>query len=804
MPKGKMYKKSKCIPKLYAGGYPQTMQGAPGNYRVNLNDPKMQNALDVTTGESGGAGFDIGAAGDMVGTYVNALTRDNETDIAPDQTRVNYGQSTGSMAVGGAAKGAKAGAALGPVGAAAGAVVGAIGGLLGGGKERKRERREQKQLDSVARNKYQKLNMSANLDPYGSENTFYMAGGGMVMNDLLPDPMGPVDPPTGDLEKGLYFRPGSTARGKVTNVARRDLMTRTVDNPYGDYTGIADDTGKKQFDKNDPTELEAIINNVKYLENNFKNTQDPRMNYRNKNMHHDSNAVRPMVPIAEDGMMVGAPEEGQQEGPQKQMVDIEKGEILIDPVTLDVVRKYDNPNRYKKHAKNTNFEPIGNFTSIEEGQVVIPKKYAGRYKNGDVLTKKSIVLEILKNQRNEPAPMVPGPGQGAPQAAGGYGGPDNPFSEYDPFGVKKLIPKKGNRDLMPPRNSNYVQRDAGVAYETGVYDGEKWVDDKTYMDNNPRPPLAFKDTPKVEGFNEETFMPAFAKRVQGRKQALSILSKDNTPADLLPNSDVVAGEEEQGGYNEGPERRKGSGIFTETNLARALNFAPTAFGMINASRMDPEAYDENTQFDAAKSYTGAMETNPSIEASRAAMGRSVSNRNKMLNNINSPSVRAEAAAGQADLIQSEGEMIQGATNFAMDARNKKRASLGALEVQQGQGRYQAREALRERIAQNGAKRRSLMQAGISEGVTNFGKQVMDNNKLNSLNSMLEYYKVGNDGKSVDNQQFGSAVLDLLSKGGNVSKEDLELAYTQQSTNRDGAGIPKGSRTTTRYKPSKKK
>ena len=119
----------------------------------------------------------------------------------------------------------------------------------------------------------------------------------------------------------------------------------------------------------------------------------------------------------------------------------------------------------------------------------------------------------------------------------------------------------------------------------------------------------------------------------------------------------------------------------------------------------------------------------------------MANSTRHLLNVNSPSTRAELAALTAQTAQAEGDLIQQATNLAQDARNRKRQSLAQLEEAQGTQRLNMRQRFMDELRMDAANRQSLIQAGISEGVTNYGQLVMDQERLRAVNTMTQYYDV---------------------------------------------------------------
>lgn len=103
----------------------------------------------------------------------------------------------------------------------------------------------------------------------------------------------------------------------------------------------------------------------------------------------------------EDGGMTSGPEQPIQAAPEK-LINVEKGEIMVNPMDMTIVQKFLNPNRFSSHQKSEMKEPVGNFVSLPDGHVIIPKKLAPRYEKGDMLTRKSIVMQLLSDQATDP------------------------------------------------------------------------------------------------------------------------------------------------------------------------------------------------------------------------------------------------------------------------------------------------------------------------------------------------------------------------------------------------------------------
>jgi len=415
-----------------------------------------------------------------------------------------------------------------------------------------------------------------------------------------------------------------------------------------------------------------------------------------------------------------APQGQQQEGPQKTLINIEKGEILIDPMLPDlpVIREYENPNRYMPHKTDPMKEPIGNFTMVEEGKVVIPKKYAGRYKRGDILTRKSIVGEILKDQMNNPEQNDP---RGTTEAKYAQAGVVN----FNPPGRER----KGRLqqwDWINQLPQNVVTSDIQPRYPLASIEDPAANTGAKFGDPSANTPVDYSGYDDNLATSKVKFNPPATTPAAGAK-------KTNRNWNLIG-----------------------------AKFASAL---PTAFGITNALGYDPYLkYDENYGYQDALAMAEGMETNPSNVAAVAAMNQRSAEFNQQLNNINSPSVRSEAGKIKADLIRASGEMAQNNTNLAMELREKKRGTIMNLKVAQGQNRLDMRQQLMNELRMDDANRQSLVHQGISEGATNYQQSVMDEERIKAINTIATYYKLDpyNAELLLDQQLFMPHVTESLS------------------------------------------
>jgi hypothetical protein len=164
----------------------------------------------------------------------------------------------------------------------------------------------------------------------------------------------------------------------------------------------------------------------------------------------------------EDGGMTGEPmmmeseEPAAQQAPAKKMINVERGEIMVNPMDMAITQKFLNPNRFSSHQKKESKEPIGNFVVLPEGHVIIPKKYATRYEKGDILTRKSIVMQLLSDQKEDPY--------------------HNVRDENKPEGAEQF--EDGGR--IPGRNDKYMTQRIGNNYGVG-YSGVAGINNPTRL-----------------------------------------------------------------------------------------------------------------------------------------------------------------------------------------------------------------------------------------------------------------------------------------------------------------------------------
>lgn len=114
------------------------------------------------------------------------------------------------------------------------------------------------------------------------------------------------------------------------------------------------------------------------------------------------------------------------------VVNIEKGELMV-AADGQVLANFENPNAYKPHNKEKPFEEhYGNFVTLPEGAIIIPKKLAKTYLEGDDITRRSVTMQLVKDQQVNGQPMVNAP----MMAAGGVTGGGDPVKEDEAAGFR--------------------------------------------------------------------------------------------------------------------------------------------------------------------------------------------------------------------------------------------------------------------------------------------------------------------------------------------------------------------------------
>lgn len=402
--------------------------------------------------------------------------------------------------------------------------------------------------------------------------------------------------------------------------------------------------------------------------------------------------------FAEEGMMVPSGDMSQQSmtgqtpqvQPEMQMLNIEKDELLVDAEKLEIIQEFKNPNRYKAHSKNPFQETTGNFIQAPAGAVVIPKKYARSFKEGDKLTKQSIIKNILKDQKNDPGQNAPR--TGVPMMRTGGIDPTNPPVDLSYRPENRFGPLGAP---MPIINQAY---------------------DNTLMDPN-----------------ETMFGPA---RVQ------SPVARPRAAAGALMPKKIQSPFAPQEAPEEEPQYAEDKRMNWNLIGAQAANFLPTAVGYINSGKGDPylKHVDNGAAYSQAEAYVMGNQTKPSTQAAKAAVGNSLSRLEQMFGQYASPSVASNFANAYGQAIDRVGSIEEAAINKEMELNNQKRMQLAELGVQKGADWQRETQRIQNEKRMDQAAREDNQQSYLSEGVVNANQLVMDQERLRVANSMSNIFK----------------------------------------------------------------
>lgn len=497
---------------------------------------------------------------------------------------------------------------------------------------------------------------------------------------------------------------------------------------------------------------------------------------------------------AEDGLVL--PGVG-----DKVRVNIEKDELLVDPSTMSVVQKFDTK-RYKRHNKDKGKEHSGNFIEMDPSQVIIPRKKAKAFQEGDRISRRSIIAQIMEDQDTNGVEMNDESvyaqdgyawlgkltkdkikaqqnylvGKGAPIKVDGVYGPKT-AAAVKQYG---LMPELG----VSPIKSSPKALDISALTNFGL----PKADDINVPLLSDNPELDYVSIPKP------VIAPATFEKALN---SLTPPSVEMNPEFASRNPNVI---EELGLSNLSVD-------VNPVKAARAMNFLPTAVGMVQAGQNDPFLqYDENAQTDTAKAMIAQLPEDINIEASRAAIAQGQAGYLKAMRNVNSPAARAEVADFMLKSQTQAGMLEQDKANKKADRVAQKLGMLADIEQKQGTERLQARNKFALESSQDRAVRQNMIQAGISEGVTNYAKMVMDDEKVKAVNAALKYNKaipgtiegIIEDSDAVNAQimlQSNSILPGLFPNQENVT--------TIQSEKKDRVGMPAGSTRTTIKRPVRK-
>lgn len=432
-------------------------------------------------------------------------------------------------------------------------------------------------------------------------------------------------------------------------------------------------------------------------------------------------------------------------------VNIEKGELMVDPATMKVLQKFDTK-RYKRHAKDKNQEHPGNFIEMDASHVIIPKDKAKAFAGGDRISRRSIIAQIMEDQEKNGIEI----NEGVQYAKKGKG-PGDGYAWVGKLGKDKVTAQQNyliskgadiKADGMYGPKTAAAMKQYGLMPELGV---------SLEKPGSPKPlavdmaAITNFGLPKMDDGSQVPFAPlkdvntGIVSGVADKNPVVSVntdkaLEGARNPTEgLIINPEVSSRKpnllEKIGLANLG-------GDMNSVKAARVANTLPTIFGMVQAGQSDPFLqYDENAQMDGAKAYVSQMPVDENIEASRAAIAQGQAGYLKAMRNVNSPAARAEVADFMLKSQTQAGQIEQDAQGRKLGRVAQKLGMLADIEQKQGEGRLQARNKFALESSQDRAVRQNMLHSAISEGATNFAKSVMDDEKVKAVNAALKYNKI---------------------------------------------------------------
>lgn len=426
------------VDKFFPNNQPKMEEG--GNIMIgqNIKNKKLKKYadgyfVDDISGQDGTSVQTPNKFGQFInskqgGSTINTVAQYGAAAV--DQFKpVNGDSSAGLGAASGALSGAGTGAAIGSVipgigtviGGAAGAVIGGTAGFISGGAKHRKYKQQQEQATSDNYFNTRDNMTNVNVDPYGNQ----MAFGGTVPLD---DPKAKLkakqiakQQPTYDpslLNPGLdhfmtspngqlkYWGNDIVPQPEVTPIVPQVLSDKALgySNTYYPSRGqqqskTPDVIPSNRFEDGSDIHIKPSHRGrfTAYKERTGKTTEEA--------LHSSDPHVRQMANFAKNAAS-WKHEYGdtvQDTNTQQNQINIQKGELLIDPNTGKILQDYKGINPltgglFEPHAKDKQSESPNNFTMADPGLFVITKKTSKQYKdaidNNDKISQQTVLMNI--------------------------------------------------------------------------------------------------------------------------------------------------------------------------------------------------------------------------------------------------------------------------------------------------------------------------------------------------------------------------------------------------------------------------
>lgn len=460
----------------------------------------------------------------------------------------------------------------------------------------------------------------------------------------------------------------------------------------------------------------------------------------------------------------------------KKMINVEKDEIMINPMDMTIVQEFTNPNRFSSHKRNQFMEPHGNFVMLPEGHVIVPKKLANRFKKGDILTRKSIVMQLLSDQANDPFFNTPDEQipAGVEQYAGGglTGNPDKPVkgkrrnSMGRAFDTKVSViqPVQENAMLekpIGPKNVIYGKNSMGRSYLTSV--------DITTPDlANNEPPLGLNDSPMGTLKLSDDVKNSIAADNE---------TKWGNPAPLSGTGTTV---------NTATTKRSATSTRRPFNYGKAGRIiaqnAPILAQMLTNNAGDPYlSANPNVNYNDAISLAGQLPEDISIAGTLAANDRSFLVASQAIDNNDTPSARAEKSQLLAEKFAGDNAAYQGKELTKAQLRSTKLQTLLGLKKEQGADWQQDRRYLATEMRMDAAARDNNNAAALVNLSENAMQSQNDDERIKVLNTMTHSVDIDPLAQEImkEDPGFTAYIFNYMNSG----KGDYLQARNEYLTNR---------------------
>lgn len=609
----------------------------------------------------------VGTAGVGAASVAAGLMYDRKEDD-------NMGQKKGQLI--GAGVGGVITAINPVIGAVATPILSWAGGQIGHDSD---TQRLSKKRNNMLYKDSMELNMAPNEDSRGDSSSYYYADGGEIPQEQMQDP---------EMQ-------GQQPQQGQPDPAQLEQMIDSLAQAHG--------MDPEQFSQMLMQEAEKQGVDPMELLNQMAQQQGQQSGQQPQQMQQ----------MQEDPASQGQPQEQPQpQEPKPVNINIERGELLVDPGSMKIIKTFKNPSVYSPHEKSKFKEPHGNFVDVPEGSVVIPKKLAIRYEKGDALTKSSILKKILDQQAQNPE----------------QNNPDNRNGEMD-------NPEEGQQFM---------------ATGGGVYDDNEFP----YLYDKPMTGLNINGIPNrmLDSTFDAPSVSVTAKRLGngklktenqklGQYQPFITGIRIDAANYIQPYKPNIIGQELPSDYGSNTKTSKTKnpanvGLYAST----AANFIPTLWGLANAQKNSEwTKYDENRNYEDYNNSIRNMETRVPVDNVVYQNNKATSSLRRMLGNHIGPENFAMASELQSNNLESRNNLFAAKNNAEVSLRNQQRTLYGQSKLQQGDHRLARRDKYNLEMGQDEAARQNLTHQGLSEFATNQAKFRNDKEKIKTLNSMSDLY-----------------------------------------------------------------